>query len=71
MSAATERPLPATSEEAGTQTTPPMRPVPELRWDEISTAAPQMATTMRTYLGQLATCLSPGSVETADTTLCA
>lgn len=69
MSTATARPLPATSEAARTQTTPPMRPAPELEWDDISTAAPQMATTIRTYLGQLATCLSPGSVETADTTL--
>jgi site-specific recombinase XerD len=38
-------------------------------WAEIEAAAPQLAATMRRYLGQLATFLAPRSVEVADTSL--
>lgn len=38
-------------------------------WDEIEAAAPQLAATMRRYLGQLATFLAPRSVEVADNSL--
>jgi site-specific recombinase XerD len=38
-------------------------------WAQIAPAAPQLAATMRRYLGQLATFLAPRSVEVADTVL--
>ncbi|MGH2477820.1 MAG: tyrosine-type recombinase/integrase, partial [Candidatus Limnocylindrales bacterium] len=41
----------------------------ELDWVEIDAAAPQMAATMRRYLGQIATFLAPASVVVADNAL--
>ena len=38
-------------------------------WEEIEAAAPQLAATMRRYLGQLATFLAPRSVDVADNSL--
>jgi site-specific recombinase XerD len=38
-------------------------------WAQIAPAAPQLAATMRRYLGQLATFLAPRSVEVADSVL--
>ncbi len=38
----------------------------DLEWAEIATAAPQLADTMRRYLGQAATFLAPASVASAD-----
>jgi len=38
-------------------------------WAQITPAAPQLAATMRRYLGQLATFLAPRSVEVADNVL--
>jgi hypothetical protein len=38
-------------------------------WAQIAPAAPQLAATMRRYLGQLATFLAPASVEVADIVL--
>ncbi len=41
----------------------------ERDWAEIEAAAPQVAATMRRYLGQLATFLAPRSVDVADNSL--
>ena len=38
----------------------------ELEWAEITTAAPQLAATMRRYLAQAATFLATNSVTVAD-----
>jgi site-specific recombinase XerD len=40
-----------------------------LDWADLEAAAPQVAATMRRYLGQLATFLAPRSVDVADTSL--
>jgi Phage integrase, N-terminal SAM-like domain len=50
------------------QADPDRYPV-EVAWTEIAAAAPQMAETMRRYLGQVATFLAPSSVVVADTAL--
>jgi hypothetical protein len=42
---------------------------PAAEWAQITPAAPQLAATMRRYLGQLATFLAPRSVEVADSVL--
>jgi site-specific recombinase XerD len=41
----------------------------DVAWAEISSAAPQMAETMRRYLGQVATFLAPSSVVVAEAAL--
>ena len=41
----------------------------EVQWAEIASAAPQMAKTMRRYLGQVATFLAPSSVVAAEAAL--
>jgi site-specific recombinase XerD len=42
---------------------------PAAEWAQITSAAPQLAATMRRYLGQLATFLAPRSVAAADSVL--
>jgi len=42
---------------------------PAAEWAQIAPAAPQLAATMRRYLGQLATFLAPHSVEVAGIVL--
>jgi len=44
----------------------PNRRAAAVAWVEISSAAPQMAETMRRCLGQVATFLAPASVVSAD-----
>jgi site-specific recombinase XerD len=46
-----------------------VRSVPEVGWDQITTAAPVMAATMRRYLDQLAVSLRASSVACIETTL--
>ena len=42
---------------------------PAAEWAQIAAAAPQLAATMRRYLGQLGTFLAPASVAAADSVL--
>ena len=42
---------------------------PAAEWAQIAPAAPQLAATMRRYLGQLGTFLAPASVAAADSVL--
>jgi hypothetical protein len=45
------------------------RPESHREWPELSVQAPQLSATMRRYLLQLTTFLSPRSVDVADSTL--
>jgi site-specific recombinase XerD len=44
----------------------PDRSHADVEWAEIASVAPQLAETLRRYLGQIATFLAPGSVSAAD-----
>src|SRR4249919_1113729 len=59
----------ATSNATGQPHAVAVRPVPERGWDELATRAPQMVTTMRSYLEQLAVSSRPSTVDAASLAL--
>ena len=66
------RPAPRRSRTPGVigMPTPPVpRFTPVLTWDEISKRAPRIASTMTSYLDQIAVSSRPGTVEAANLAL--
>ena len=70
MRAATANAAPAAmSNTPGTRAAASAIPVPELSWDELAIRAPQMVTTMRSYLEQLTVSSRPSTVAAASLAL--
>jgi integrase len=70
MSAATAKTAPAAASNATRKREAhSSRPVPELSWHELATRAPQMVTTMHSYLDQLAVSSRPSTVAAASLAL--